>query len=279
MRNPLKKRKMKMPVLKYPGAKNAIADDIISLFPPRYHTMTYLEPFFGSGAVFFRKVPGVVETVNDLNNDVYNLFYQIRHNAIELARLIEFTPWSRKEHEISYSFSDSDLENARRFLVRCWFSIGYASGYRYGWRHNIAKNNGGYASFSALPDVILETCRRLKPSPGNDVQIEHRDAFDLIKKYNRPNVLMYLDPPYVRNARRKNRKIYRNELSDEDHGRLCALLAASQAKVVLSGYSNDIYDSLLPRFNTTTIKAVDEAGNQRTEIVWRNFSCDKELFK
>jgi DNA adenine methylase len=264
-------------LLKYPGAKHSIADEIIRLFPPQYHKLTYLEPFFGSGSVFFRKAPGIVETLNDIDGDVYNLFYQIRHNAGELARLIEFTPWSRKEYEISYTRSESDLENARRFLVRCWFSIGYASGKKNGWRNNIKKNNGGFASFSALPDTILQTCRRLKPTPGNTVQIENRDAFLLIEKYNRPNVLMYLDPPYVLGTR-NNRKIYGAEMTDKDHIRLCSMLASSNAKIVLSGYDNPLYNSYLPHFNKTRLSSVDEAGNVKTEILWRNFSAQGELF-
>ena len=42
------------PVLKYPGSKWKMADWIVSLMPPH---KSYLEPFFGSGAVFFRKPP------------------------------------------------------------------------------------------------------------------------------------------------------------------------------------------------------------------------------
>jgi DNA adenine methylase len=194
-----------------------------------------------------------------------------------LARLIDFTPWSRKEYEISYTRSASGLENARRFLIRCWFSIGYESGKKNGWRCNIKGLNGNLASFSALPDVIRETSRRLKPSPGNIVQIENRDAFSLIQKYNRPGVLMYLDPPYLTHTR-KRRKIYSTELSDDDHIRLCSLLAGSQAKIVLSGYPNALYDSCLPHFNKTSIRSFDESGSKKTEAVWRNFSNDKELF-
>lgn len=40
------------PVLKYPGAKWNMAEWIISHMPPH---RVYLEPFFGSGAVFFSK--------------------------------------------------------------------------------------------------------------------------------------------------------------------------------------------------------------------------------
>jgi len=62
-------------ILKYPGSKNTIANKIISLFPDDYRNMTYIEPFFGSGSVFFKKAPSIVETINDLNKDIYNFFY------------------------------------------------------------------------------------------------------------------------------------------------------------------------------------------------------------
>ncbi len=48
------------PVLKYPGSKWKMAEWIISLMPPH---KSYLEPFFGSGAVFFKKEPSRIETM------------------------------------------------------------------------------------------------------------------------------------------------------------------------------------------------------------------------
>ena len=81
-------------VLKYPGSKWSTAQWIISNFPPRYEKMTYLEPFFGSGAIFFNKNRSSVETINDLDSGVVNLFKVIREHPEELARLVDFTPWS-----------------------------------------------------------------------------------------------------------------------------------------------------------------------------------------
>jgi DNA adenine methylase len=264
-------------ILKYPGSKNHIADKIISLFPDDYTKLTYIEPFFGSGAVFFRKAPSIVETINDLDQGVYNLFLQIRNNADELARLIENTPWSRQEYEESYIKTDSDIENARRFLVRFWFAIGAKSYCRTGWRHNIKGNNGNLAAFEQLPSLIKRASSRLRPKKGNIVQIENRDAFSLIEKYNRKEVLMYLDPPYVLGTR-KNKKIYKNEMPDEDHIRLCGILNKSHAKIVLSGYSNSIYETLLHGFYKTEIKSFDEKGNKRMEALWSNYTTAGTLF-
>ena len=266
-------------LLKYPGSKNMIAQKIISYFPEGYRKMTYLEPFFGSGSVFFQKSPSEVETINDLNDEVYNFFRQVRENGEELSRLIENTPWSRREFEESSVKTESDIENARRFLVRCWFSIGASSAIRHkgGWSNNIKRANGNICSFSKLPEVIKEASLRLRPKPGNCVQIENRDAFELIEKYNRKNVLMYLDPPYVLSTR-KIKKRYFHEMTDDDHIRLCDLINKSSAKIILSGYPNELYEEYLHGFKKIGIPAYDEKGTRRIEVLWANYSINNELF-
>lgn len=57
--------------VKYPGAKWSYAKWITSFFPEH---KVYLEPFFGSGAVFFNKKPCDYETINDLDEMVVNFF-------------------------------------------------------------------------------------------------------------------------------------------------------------------------------------------------------------
>lgn len=52
-------------VMKYPGSKWSIADWIIQFFPEHH---SYVEPFFGSGAVLFNKPRSNIETVNDLDD-------------------------------------------------------------------------------------------------------------------------------------------------------------------------------------------------------------------
>ena len=105
------------PILKYPGAKWRLAKWIIEQMPPY---KVYLEPYFGSGAILFNKEPKGIETVNDIDGNVVNLFKVIREKPLELARLIELTPWARDEYLQSYEKTGDSLEDARRFLVRCW---------------------------------------------------------------------------------------------------------------------------------------------------------------
>lgn len=65
-----------------------MADWIISLMPPH---RSYLEPFFGSGAVFFKKPPSRIETINDLDGEIANLFRATRRPC---ARAYPTTPTS-----------------------------------------------------------------------------------------------------------------------------------------------------------------------------------------
>ncbi|MDR2897508.1 MAG: DNA adenine methylase [Spirochaetaceae bacterium] len=260
-----------MTCLKYPGSKSQIADWIISHFPAGYAGMTYFEGFFGSGAVMFRKKRSTCEIINDRDKEVYNLFLQIRENPEQLAFMTENTPWSRDDFITSYQDADEPLEKARRFLVRMWFSIGARSCEKNGFRLNIAKNGGNFTAFHRkLPEVIFEISDRLKHDSGGIVQIENQDALTLIKKYNRENVLMYLDPPYVLSTR-KNRKIYKHEMDDSDHEKLLEEIKNSKASIIISGYDNDLYNSHLSKWIKDTISSVDEKGSNRMECIWMNY--------
>jgi DNA adenine methylase len=176
-------------ILHYPGSKWSLAEWIISHMPP--HT-TYLEPFFGSGAVFFNKPPSPLETINDIDGDVVNLFRVIRDRPEELARLVYWTPYSRNEYYASYDMKEaSEIERARRFLVRCWMARGTKTSERTGWRHIIDHSGPRpVRQWNILPEKILEVAERLK-----NVQLEQQPAIELIQRHRREDVLIYCDPP------------------------------------------------------------------------------------
>lgn len=269
-------------VLKYPGQKRTIARWIIQHFPLDYQNMTYLEPFFGSGIVFFNKERSLVETINDIDDEVFNLFLQVRENTEKLIFKLENTPWSRKDYILAHEECDDPLERARRFLVRAWFSRGSCiRGLKgNGMRFSIKNCNGGFPSFyEKLPEVICKTALRLKHSPGHIVQIENNDALHLMNKYNRENVLMYLDPPYLSDTRKK-KKQYRYEMNADTHILLLEKAVSSKASIIISGYDNELYQKYLKGWNVDSTAVFDEGGNKRTEFLWSNFNSRQvELFK
>lgn len=262
-------------VLKYPGSKWSLASWIIGNFPPEYEKMTYLEPYFGSGAVFFNKKRSVVETINDIDGNVVNLFKVIRENADQLAWLVENTPWSRQEYKQSYELTGDNLEDARRFLVRMWMAIGAKTSDITGWRNNIKGINGNVVHWNTkLPVRIIDTKARLLHSNSCAVQIENQDALKLIERYNRENVLIYLDPPYKLSTRSK--RIYKHEMKDSDHVKLLETIRDNKAKIILSGYDNELYDEYLPGWMKQKTNCTAEGGRPSVETIWMNYKPPKE---
>ena len=92
-------------VLRYPGSKWRIADQLVSNIPEH---KSYLEPYFGSGAVLFNKPPSPIETINDLDDDVINLFQCIRDHSQQLAAMIAAIPYSRKVYDSQFSIVSKD---------------------------------------------------------------------------------------------------------------------------------------------------------------------------
>jgi DNA adenine methylase len=260
-----------MTVLQYPGKKNSIAQWIISRFPHNYRAMTYLEPFFGSGCIFFRKERSAIETINDLDHEIFNLFLQIRDNPDELMLRLMNTPWSREEYDLAFEKADTPVEQARRCIVRFWFTVGANVRQKNGMRFEIKRNTGGLNYFHLkLPEIIALASERLKHTRKNLVQIENRNVFELLPVYNRENVLMYLDPPYLMETR-KNKRVYRHEFSDEEHEELLKLITCSKANIIISGYESGLYKKYLRGWRMERTKTKDQAGNCRTECVWINY--------
>ena len=108
-------------VLNYPGSKWLIAPKLAELIPPHH---SYVEPYFGSGAVLFNKPPSDIETVNDLDGDVANLFRCIQQDSGRLAKLVMTTPYSREVYEKHCAMAEGDyagrFQRAAGFLVQCW---------------------------------------------------------------------------------------------------------------------------------------------------------------
>lgn len=253
-------------VLKYPGSKWNIASRIVDLIPTHH---SYVEPFFGSGAVFFSKPPSDIETVNDLDSDVVNLFRCIRQDAGRLAGIVAAVPYSREEYEYQFTQDgDADtFERAAGFLVRCWQSHGFrANRDKVGWKSDVVGRERAYAlrNWYGLPGWIVGIAERLRM-----VQIEHRPALDVIKRFDYPKVFQYLDPPYLLGTRAG--KQYQHEMTDEDHEELLRAAVASKAMIMISGYESEMYNDYLKTWHKVTLKNCAEQGRPRTEVLWMNF--------
>lgn len=249
------------PVLRYIGGKWQIAEWIISQFPAHDN---YVEPFCGAASVFFRKHPSPIEVINDRSGDVVNFFRVLREDTDALIRAVDLTPFSREEYDRAYEPSDDPLERARRFYVRSWQSFSCHAGYKTGWRHqkNIHSRGTSLTREWRRMDGLYRSAERLKHA-----LIEHDDALAVIQRYDTPQTLFYLDPPYVLDTR-SNRRRYAHEMTDDDHRSLAEALHAVRGMVVLSGYAGDLYEELYADWKMLTKSTTTNGNSTAVECLW-----------
>ena len=255
-------------VMKYPGSKWSIAKWIIDLFPEHH---SYLEPFLGSGAVLFNKSRSNIETVNDLDGNVVNLFEWIKKDPERLAREIYYTPYARQIYDKAFkAVPEGDFEKAVNFYIRLNMGHGFrTTGEKVGWKNDVQGRERAYASqdWVNLPDKIIVAAERLR-----GVQIENKPAADLIQRFNYPNVLIYCDPPYVLGTR--HGKQYKQEMEDKDHEQLLEVLLQHKGPVLLSGYESDLYNTMLKNWYRKETVCYSQACSKKKEVLWLSYDPD-----
>lgn len=257
-------------LLRYPGSKWNLANTIVGLLPEH---KSYLEPYFGSGAVLFNKPSSKIETVNDLNVDIVNLFSIVRDRPEELAEKLFLTPYSRKIYDDVFTEQPADdLERAVNFVIKSVMSHGFRTIEKSGWKNDINGRGKAYAvkHWNDLPEIIQDMTLRLK-----QVQIENRPALELIKRFDKEDVCMYIDPPYVLSTR--TRKQYSFEMEDSDHVELLDTIRKSKAKILISGYDCELYNNYLKDWHRLEFAATAEKGLKRTEVLWLNYEPQRQI--
>ncbi|WP_318066673.1 DNA adenine methylase [Clostridium boliviensis] len=253
-------------VMKYPGSKWSIADWIISYFPEHH---SYLEAFFGSGAVLFNKPRSNIETVNDMDGNVVNLFEWIRKDPERLAREIYLTPYARQIYDDAFKTVPEDsFSKAINFYIRLNMGHGFrTTGEKVGWKNDVQGREKAYAAsdWCKLPEKIMQAAERIR-----GVQIENRPAVELIERFNNPKVLIYADPPYVLSER--HGKQYRYEMvEDKQHHDLIDVLQAHKGPVLLSGYDSELYNDRLSNWYREETTCYSQVSSKKREILWMNF--------
>jgi len=264
------------PVVRYHGGKWMLAPWIIEHLPPH---RTYVEPFGGGGSVLLRKARSYTEVYNDLDGEIVNVFRMVRDRGDELAAVLELTPFARAEFELSYEPSEDPLEQARRTVVRAFQGFGSCStsGEKTGFRANSHRRGTTPAhDWRNYPGCLPFAIDRLR-----GVVIENRPAEDVIAQHDGPDVLHYVDPPYVHATRGRGnpycRKGYRFEMNDAQHEQLATTLRAARGMVVLSGYPSTLYDELYTGWHRVDRAALADGARARVESLWFNAAAQDRM--
>ncbi|MBJ7443760.1 MAG: DNA adenine methylase [Sphingobium sp.] len=260
------------PAAGYIGGKRNLAKRICAIIQDVDHD-GYAEPFVGMGGIFFRRAARPrAESINDISGDVTTLFRVVRRHYQAFVDEMEWLLASRAEFERLRALDPAaltDIERAARFLYLQRLAFGgkvasrnFGVDSRTPARFNLARLR---ATLSAIRD-------RLQP-----VVIEQLPYADFIRRYDRPGMLFYLDPPYW-----NCEDDYGAGLFDRaDFNRLAALLGGIAGKFIVSINDTPGVRAAFAAFDmaevetTYSISTATAGGAKRAgELIITNFALD-----
>lgn len=247
------------------GGKRLLRKEILARFPADVER--YIEVFGGAAWVLFgkEKIPGQLEVYNDRNRELVNLFRCIKYHCGELQRELDWMLTSRElfqgcMEQLQTPENLTDIQRAARFFYIVKISFGCD-------RRTYATSSKTIDNAAAYLKKVQERLR--------GVNIENKDFADLIRVYDRPSALFYLDPPYVGTERYYDQ---RSEVSftAKDHQRLREVLGGIKGRFILSYNDCPLVREL---YRDYTIEAVTRKNtlvgtSNRTsyaEVIVKNF--------
>ena len=203
------------------------------LHPPH---KTFVDVFGGTGVAFLDKPISPIEIYNDKCGLLTTMFKVIQGNQYQqlLQRFLrpfvgtdEFLRCREVVHNPA-SFDDLEVAYSVLYFGACHFSCGLLNGAN--------RPTMGKQKIHGTASVIPLYRKRFKK-----VSIEQLNWWECIERYDSPDTLFYCDPPY--NVTVKSPKEYYHETIN--HEELIDVLKTVKGMVMLSGYSNPLYNEAL----------------------------------
>lgn len=242
------------------GGKKFLRKKIIAKFPQDIGR--YIEVFGGAGWIMFgMENPAPLEVFNDKNSDLINLYRCVKYHCGELQHELDFALNSRQQFFDGISQLQStgltDIQRAARYFIAI--------------KHSFGTNLRSYATTKSNLLNVIDYMPAVSSRLARTI-IECSDFERLIKTYDRPDALFYLDPPY-----HSTERYYDEKFTKDDHKRLHNVLSKIKGKFILS-YNNDefirsLYSGFcikeISRFNN--LPPADGTPPVFKEVIIKNF--------
>lgn len=257
---------------KWIGGKSRLRKEIIAILPE--HTC-YVEPFAGAAWVLFGKPPSDVEILNDLDQELVSFFRVVKEKPEELIESFNFELVSRAEFTRLAELDTStltDVQRAHRFYYLIMAGWGGELNYP---RFQTSTMDGGGGN--RLIGALKTLRQRLEPIHARlrTVIVENLSWEACIERYDRENVVMYVDPPYPGNGC----NYFHNMRDWNDHERLAVRLKEAKCKWIVSSYDKEeirnlfegSYISVVQSASGMSVKKNDNTRVLNKEILITNY--------
>ena len=240
-------------IIKWPGGKKWIPLKHKNLFPIKYNT--YLEPFMGSGAVFFGLQPSKA-LLSDINSRLVNLFIELRDDPEGLFCSTQELINSHSEkqyYEIRDKFNTSEPSAAHfLYLNRTCFNGVYRENKKGEFNVPVGKRNSSFFPFNYEDFKVFSDALK-------HAELSCEDCFSALEKASEGDFI-YIDPPYLKNEdnyesfRKYGKDIFNRRKLEELSSTLNEL--SSKCKILISNF--DLEDVKILFDSNWNLKSVEQ---------------------
>lgn len=174
--------------LAWVGGKSQLTDRIIPLLPPHH---CYCEVFAGAAWMLFRKEESKVEIINDINSDLVTLYRVVKNHLEEFVRTLKWLLVAREEFDRFMMQEPSTLTDIQR-SVRFFYIM------KTGYGARLKNPSFGIAASAPSRFNLLRIEEELSAAHLrlNRVYIENKPFQTVIDRFDKPDTVFYVDPPY-----------------------------------------------------------------------------------
>lgn len=263
------------PIFKCHGGKYYQWKHIVGHFPKNYADLTYIEPYIGGGSVLLNKTKSKFEIINDLDPSVIAIWKAIQNDVVGFADNLLNAMYSSVVFDLAKNHYFETLGKTNglainEYILRRMSRGGLGKSFAWSKR----KRGGQPGDINAWESSIMQLGKVY--SRIVDTRILNTKALIVIKNYDNPNALFYLDPPYL-DETRVSKKAYKYEMTYDEHEQLLKLIVQCSGKILISGYPSWLYEHYLTRNGWRRIEKqiVNHSSQQKhkpikKEILWIN---------
>lgn len=257
--------------LRYPGGKTKmypLVRDILNNNLEREERI-YVEPYAGGAGLalkllFQKDVDYLI--LNDLDYHIFCFWNSCLKDADRFCGKIADIKIDLEEWEIqkdiynrAEGYSQLDIAVATFYLNRCNVS-GIIKGGPIGGMKQLGKYTID-ARFNR--SSLIKRIERIA-SCKNSIRLFNLDAVDfldkVVKKLNTDNVLLNIDPPYVK----KGSLLYQNSYCEEDHKRIAEAVKTIQKRWIVTYDKCELIEQLYRNYHMETIRLNYSTGQFKT---------------
>jgi DNA adenine methylase len=264
------RRKVRSP-LKTHGGKSYLARQINALMPP---TRAFAEHYAGGMSVGLNLDPPAYHLANDLDPELMGFWRSLQSadgGTLDAIRGLAYS-------EATFRRAKGRPGDPLAFLVRNRMSRD-TLGKDFSWSERLrgfTRPGGPFPGDRNAWETIVEKLPRIVERLA-PIELTCRDGLESIRAVDAehgPDVVHYVDPPYLHSTRSAPRA-YAREMTDDQHAALLATLRTVRGAVLLSGYRSALYDAELADWHRAEFEIANHSGQgrakqRRVEYLWSN---------